>query len=250
MSIAWWAHAPVDGSHDRISNTTQMGGWSICSTYCNQWWNLDLSLHTINKMGKHSGEVEWWIRTQNIQVTTVDKSGYAHCVLGLEGYSIWRVLPIQETWGHHTIRLLRYLTPSLHHNLIEMAGPVLSKGVVLIHDNATPHKVALVKRLLTNFSWNVFQHPPFSLNLTLSNFTLFVVRRMLWVESGFNRMRRWKRLQSYISPTLTMIHTTRHYDKCLQLRREVVITCCVQIHFFIIFVPFFVFFWRGCKLLF
>ncbi len=39
--------------------------------------------------------------------------------------------------------------------------------MVLICDNATPHKAALVKELLTNFSWSVFPHPPFSPNLNL-----------------------------------------------------------------------------------
>jgi hypothetical protein len=37
---------------------------------------------------------------------------------------------------------------------------MLSRGVVMIHDNARPHTAAATQNLITTFGWEQFDHPP------------------------------------------------------------------------------------------
>ena len=47
----------------------------------------------------------------------------------------------------------------------------LSRGSVLIHDNARPHTARQTQTLLHDeFHWDIFDHPPYSPNLAPSDF--------------------------------------------------------------------------------
>ncbi|KAJ4428773.1 hypothetical protein ANN_25766 [Periplaneta americana] len=46
----------------------------------------------------------------------------------------------------------------------------LSRGVVLLHDNARPHTAASTRELLDQFGWEIFDHPPYSPDLAPSDF--------------------------------------------------------------------------------
>ncbi|KAJ4426776.1 hypothetical protein ANN_26575 [Periplaneta americana] len=46
-------------------------------------------------------------------------------------------------------------------------------GIVLLHDNARSHTAPATKRLLQPSRWEVFDHPPYSLDLAPSDFLLF-----------------------------------------------------------------------------
>jgi hypothetical protein len=37
---------------------------------------------------------------------------------------------------------------------------MLTKGIVLLHDNVRPHTAAHTKALLQQFNWEIFEHPP------------------------------------------------------------------------------------------
>ena len=50
---------------------------------------------------------------------------------------------------------------------------LLTKGVLLLHDNACPHSANLTTATLRSFKWEVLQHPPYSPDLALSDFHLF-----------------------------------------------------------------------------
>ncbi len=53
----------------------------------------------------------------------------------------------------------------------------LSKGVVLIHNNAIPHKARLIQNLIADFAWDVFGHPLHSPTLrhqTIIYLTIFI----------------------------------------------------------------------------
>ena len=51
----------------------------------------------------------------------------------------------------------------------------LSRGIVLIHDNARPHTARLTQTLLRDeFHWDTFDHPPYSPDLAPSDFHLFL----------------------------------------------------------------------------
>ncbi|UYV73469.1 hypothetical protein LAZ67_10003549 [Cordylochernes scorpioides] len=50
---------------------------------------------------------------------------------------------------------------------------LLSRKVLLVHDNARPHAARTTQTLLENFKWEIFTHPPYSLDLAPSDFHLF-----------------------------------------------------------------------------
>jgi hypothetical protein len=50
---------------------------------------------------------------------------------------------------------------------------MLTSGVVFRHDNALPYKAASTLTLLENFNWELFEHPPYSPDLDLSDYRLF-----------------------------------------------------------------------------
>ena len=66
-----------------------------------------------------------------------------------------------------TVQKLRLAIQNKRHGL-------LSGGVVLLHDNARPLTVRRSTHLLKEFSWEVFNHPPYSPDLAPSNFHLFL----------------------------------------------------------------------------
>ena len=51
---------------------------------------------------------------------------------------------------------------------------MLSRGVVMIHENARPHTAAATQNLITTFGWEQFDHPPYSPDLAPSYFHLFL----------------------------------------------------------------------------
>jgi hypothetical protein len=51
---------------------------------------------------------------------------------------------------------------------------MLSRGVVMIHDNARPHTAAATQNIITTFAWEQSDHPPYSPDLAPSDFRLFL----------------------------------------------------------------------------
>ena len=50
----------------------------------------------------------------------------------------------------------------------------LSRGILLLHDNARPHTARQIQALLREqFHWNIFEHPRYSPDLAPSDFFLF-----------------------------------------------------------------------------
>ncbi len=130
--------------------------------------------------------------------------------LGLKGYSVQRVSSKGEGITQYC-----YFDTLLHlHNTISQKQlGLLSRGVVLIHNNVTTNKVTLMKG--PNFSWGVFLQPPFLPDIAPSNFMLFVVLKNDLdgkLIQSFNRMEKWKHLLSPFLPTSTLICTMRQYN--------------------------------------
>ena len=50
---------------------------------------------------------------------------------------------------------------------------LFTKGMLLLYDNAHPHSANQTTATLKSFKWQVLQHPPYSPDLTPSNFHLF-----------------------------------------------------------------------------
>ena len=51
---------------------------------------------------------------------------------------------------------------------------LLTSEVVFVHDNARPHTARVMTALVDSFRWEQFSHPPYSPDLALSNFHLFL----------------------------------------------------------------------------
>jgi len=50
---------------------------------------------------------------------------------------------------------------------------MLSKGILLLHDNARPHAARKTVELLQKFNWDIIPHPPYSPDLAPSDYFLF-----------------------------------------------------------------------------
>jgi histone-lysine N-methyltransferase SETMAR len=50
---------------------------------------------------------------------------------------------------------------------------LLSTGVILLHDNATPHTAEMTRNWLNQYKWDILEHPPYSPDLAPSDFHLF-----------------------------------------------------------------------------
>jgi hypothetical protein len=62
-----------------------------------------------------------------------------------------------------------------------MAG-MLTKGVVLLHDNAQPHTAARTNALIKLFNREIFDHTSYSADLALSNYDLFT-KMKVWLDT-------------------------------------------------------------------
>ena len=46
------------------------------------------------------------------------------------------------------------------------------QNVIILHDNATPHKAICVRDLLRRWSWEVLEHPPYTPDLSPCDYDL------------------------------------------------------------------------------
>ena len=58
---------------------------------------------------------------------------------------------------------------------------MLSKGVVLLHDNVRPHTAARTNALIKLFKLEIFDHPPYSPDLAQSDYHLFT--KIVWLAT-------------------------------------------------------------------
>ena len=56
---------------------------------------------------------------------------------------------------------------------------MLTKCVVLLHDNARPHTAARTNAVIKLFNWEIFDHSSYSPDLALSDYHLFTKREGL-----------------------------------------------------------------------
>lgn len=101
---------------------------------------------------------------------------------------------------------------------------MLTSGIVLIHDNARPHSAAATQRLLQQFQWDIFDHPPYSPDLAPSDFHLFPDLKK-WL--GGRRFETNEELQDKVKTYFSSLAATfyeegieklvHRYDKCLNM---------------------------------
>ena len=101
---------------------------------------------------------------------------------------------------------------------------MLTKGVVLLHDNARTHTAARTNALIKLFNWEIFDHPPYSPDLAPSDYHLFTkmkvwlaTRRFHTNEELMDGVNNW--LHNLAAPFFDegLQKLVSRYDKCLNV---------------------------------
>jgi histone-lysine N-methyltransferase SETMAR len=64
-------------------------------------------------------------------------------------------------------------TKKLRHAMQNKRRCMLSRGVVMLYDNARPHTAAAMRDLIATFGWEQFDHLPYSSDLASSDLHVF-----------------------------------------------------------------------------
>jgi histone-lysine N-methyltransferase SETMAR len=101
---------------------------------------------------------------------------------------------------------------------------MLTKGVVLLHNNARPHTAACTAALIKVFNWEIFDHPRHSLDLAPSDYHLFT-KMKVWLatqrfhtnEKLMDGVNSW--LHNLAAPFFDegLQKLLSRYDKCLNV---------------------------------
>ena len=106
----------------------------------------------------------------------------------------------------------------------------LSRGTVLIPDNARPHTARQTQTLLHDeFHWVTFDHPPYSLHLASSDFYLFLKmkehlagKRFTDDEDLQHAVVDWLNSQAAVWYEEGISKLVSRYDKCLNIQGDYV----------------------------
>jgi hypothetical protein len=82
---------------------------------------------------------------------------------------------------------------------------MLSRGVVVLHDNARPHTAAAKEDFIATFGWEHLDHPPYSQDLSPSDFHVFHHLKLSLVAGGSTTTRSKKLLTRGL-------HRRRHHS--------------------------------------
>jgi transposase len=72
-----------------------------------------------------------------------------------------------------TLQVYCKTVQKLHRALQNKRSGMLTSDIVLLHDSVLLHTAARTRALLEHFNWELFDHPSYSPDLTLSNYHLF-----------------------------------------------------------------------------
>jgi transposase len=92
---------------------------------------------------------------------------------------------------------------------------MLTFNVVLPNDNACPHTAACTRALLEHFNWELFDHPPYSPDLSPSDYHLFTyLKNWLGSQSFDNIKELMEGVKTWLSPynSLTQAYTNLFPD--------------------------------------
>ena len=101
---------------------------------------------------------------------------------------------------------------------------MLSKGVVLLHDKERPHTTTCTNALIKLFGWEIFDYPPYSPDLSPSDYHLFS-KMKVWLST-----QRFHTNEELMDGVNTRLHNLAvpfldeglqklvpRYDKCLNV---------------------------------
>ena len=101
---------------------------------------------------------------------------------------------------------------------------MLTKGVILLHDNTWPHIAACANALIKLFNWEIFDHPPYSPDLVPSNYHLFTMMKVWLATQHFHTNKELMDVVNIWLHNLTvpffeegLQELVSQYDKCLNV---------------------------------
>ena len=103
---------------------------------------------------------------------------------------------------------------------------MLSSGIVLLHDNARPHTAARTAQLLQQFHWEVFDHPPYSLDIAPSDYHLFMHLKQWLASQSFEDDRLKTGVTTWFKSLAADFFDTEirklvpRYQKCVEVRGD------------------------------
>jgi histone-lysine N-methyltransferase SETMAR len=102
----------------------------------------------------------------------------------------------------------------------------IGKGVLLHHDNARPHTDQATQNRIQEPQWELLEHPPYSLNLTPSDFRLFGPLKNHLGGKHFTdeevvetEVQKWLRQQSKDFYVAGFDALVKRWDKCIDVGR-------------------------------
>jgi hypothetical protein len=110
----------------------------------------------------------------------------------------------------------------LHHAIQNKQHGMLSRGVVMLHDNDHSHIATATQDLFVTFSWEQFDHPPYTLDLAPSDFHVFLHLKTFLGGRWFHddnevkeTVNTWSASQTASFYDAGIQKLVPHYDKCL-----------------------------------
>ena len=101
---------------------------------------------------------------------------------------------------------------------------MLTKSVLLLHNNARPHTAACTSDLIKLFNWEIFDHPPYSPHLAPGDYHLFT-KMKVWLatqrfhtnEELMDGVNNW--LHNLVAPFFDegLQKVVSRYNKCLNV---------------------------------
>jgi hypothetical protein len=107
---------------------------------------------------------------------------------------------------------------------------MLSRGVVMLHDNAHPHTATITQDLIATFGWEQFDHPPYSPDLAPSDFNVFLYLRTFLGDRLFHDDEVKEAVNTWFASQVASFYDAGiqqpvpRYDKCLNNGRNYVET--------------------------
>ncbi|GFW25318.1 histone-lysine N-methyltransferase SETMAR [Trichonephila clavipes] len=96
---------------------------------------------------------------------------------------------------------------------------LLTSGVVLLHDNASPHSAINTQNLIRSFGWEQIDHPPYTPVMAQSDFHLFRYLKEFLGGKRFDTADKVKEVQDWLSSQAADVvgiqKLVERYDKCL-----------------------------------
>jgi hypothetical protein len=94
--------------------------------------------------------------------------------------------------SHHNVKHLLQDTIELHRAIRNQRRGMLTYGAVLLQYNSRPHIAVRTRALLEHLKSNIYDHPPYSLDLLPSEYHLFTHLRTGSGHNASKVMSWWK----------------------------------------------------------